>query len=599
MSEKEQQLNEEEILNSEESADTDELKEENDISDFKKEAQPEENDNWKFDAKAPTLENNISLGNGFELEIADVPAPEKPEIKSVNKKENIIINKKALKIGFVSAFSAILAALLIFFGVRFFAFPNTNEIMSPGNVALTAGKTKISVGMYNFHYNLIVNNFKQYAAQGYIDLNFSKDFNEQFTTDENDNKISWLEAFKRDTFKQFQYIAAYYEPAIEAGITLTDEQKESIDTQIESIKSAASEAGMSLNKYLKKNYGDYCGEKTLRKYCEYNYICQNYFDQMSIKMALPIDEVKQYYDEHKDDYVSFAYIEMPFKLDGSDSSLKTIDDVKAKAQSYCDKIDSVKDMKDLVPELCADLIKQAVEQGYFKDKETALKTLRDSVTATYKADIISKNFGEEILEWFRSSDRANGDTTYYINEDDGYVFIFLKTDEVKPDDTELYSVRHILISPTENPSDAKSATEEQWNTAKEQAEKIIGEYNNGEKTELSFALLAENYSADTSSLSKGQSGNYGGSIKKTKLGVMVPEFEAWATDKSRQYGDVDIVKSDYGYHIMYFIYDGPTYLFNAMDDANDKKTNDYINAVECKERSGFKRTDVAEPSSEN
>ena len=40
---------------------------------------------------------------------------------------------------------------------------------------------------------------------------------------------------------------------------------------------------------------------------------------------------------------------------------------------------------------------------------------------------------------------------------------------------------------------------------------------------------------------------------------MVTDFEKWSTDDSRKYGDTGIVKSDYGYHIMFFINDCPEY----------------------------------------
>ena len=33
---------------------------------------------------------------------------------------------------------------------------------------------------------------------------------------------------------------------------------------------------------------------------------------------------------------------------------------------------------------------------------------------------------------------------------------------------------------------------------------------------------------------------------------MVPTFNAWCFDSSRKAGDVGIVKTEYGYHVMYF-----------------------------------------------
>lgn len=54
---------------------------------------------------------------------------------------------------------------------------------------------------------------------------------------------------------------------------------------------------------------------------------------------------------------------------------------------------------------------------------------------------------------------------------------------------------------------------------------------------------------------------------------MVPEFEKWAMDDSRKYGDVAIVKSKYGYHIMYFIDKCPQYQYNCKKDIlSDRET---------------------------
>jgi hypothetical protein len=37
---------------------------------------------------------------------------------------------------------------------------------------------------------------------------------------------------------------------------------------------------------------------------------------------------------------------------------------------------------------------------------------------------------------------------------------------------------------------------------------------------------------------------------------MVTEFNDWMFDESRKVGDVDIVKTSYGYHIMYYVGEG-------------------------------------------
>lgn len=589
MDEKDNQLNPEaESLNS-----TGEEKE-NEVS-------YEKNDNWKFDAEAPTLDNNIELGNGFEIEVKDDVTYIPPQLKNetLDKESNIVINKRALKTGLISAAAAILAALLIFFGIRFFALPNSNENMNPGNVALTVRDTKVSVGMYNLYYNIIVNNYKQLAAQGSIEIDFSKDLSEEMTTDDNGNEISWEEKFKMDTIKQLQYIVSFYEEAVKAGVTLTDDENESIDSLLNNLKKTASEAGSTLNKYISANYGEHIGAETIRKYYEQRYIFQTFYSQMNLRLSLTPDEAEQYFEENKENYIKFALLEMPFSLDDSGSSeFKTIEDVKTKMQSYCDSIKSVDDLKALVPQLCATLAEQAVSQGYFSDADSAIKALQERSTVIYSAKSVESNYGKEIVDWFKAPERADGDATFHINENYGIATIFLNTTEGELNNTELYSVRHILVSPNDDPNTAETATEAEWESALEEANKIVDEYNGGDKTETAFAALAEEYSDDTLSTSNGNAGYYGGEIKKTSLGSMVPEFEGWATDDARKYGDVGVVKSKYGYHIMYFIYDGPAYFFTLMDDFNNNKVNEFIDSVEYKTHMAFKRTTVVEPETE-
>ena len=59
--------------------------------------------------------------------------------------------------------------------------------------------------------------------------------------------------------------------------------------------------------------------------------------------------------------------------------------------------------------------------------------------------------------------------------------------------------------------------------------------------------MAEENSAD------GGSNQNGGLYEDVKPGQMVTEFNDWCFDQSRQPGDSGIVKTDFGYHIMYFV----------------------------------------------
>ena len=105
-------------------------------------------------------------------------------------------------------------------------------------------------------------------------------------------------------------------------------------------------------------------------------------------------------------------------------------------------------------------------------------------------------------------------------------------------------VRHILIMPQEQNEDG-TYTDAAWQQASEQAEAILQQWRDGEATEDSFAELAMNNSADGSA-------SNGGLITDVYPGQMVDAFNDWCFDPARQPGDVGIVKTQYGYHVMFF-----------------------------------------------
>ncbi|MCH5317332.1 MAG: peptidylprolyl isomerase [Eubacterium sp.] len=589
-------------------------------------AESGEDKEWEFEASAPTLEGNLEIGSDYEIEVAEeskedpnaqeneeAPKGSGDEIREYKQepaaddedddeeekvKKNFIINKKALKIAVIAVVCAAVAALIAFFGIRYLYTPNSNEVMTPGNLALTVGNQKISVGYYNYYYNLTVNNYIENAQSGYLDLKVDEDYSNQFTTDDDGNKISWEQKFRDDTIWQIQYLTAYYEAALEAGVELTDEQKESIESSITNIQNNAAQLNKSVKEFLIENAGEYCGIKTMRTIYERLYLAQSYFSQKNISLSANEEEIKKAFEDNKDEYraVSFAYIEMPFEED------EDIEAVKAKAKAYCKRIKSVKDMEKLIPDVCGQLVEQYINYGYAKDEKEAVKAIADSMQYTFTKDRFDSWFAsDEITEWAFSSDTAVGSIAYFVDTQYSCIDFLFKLSKPVFDETELYSVRHILIMPhsedetEENGQTAanKEYTKEEWAKAEETAQSILEEYNASDKTEIAFAELAEKYSEDTASNSAGGYGNYGGEIAQAELGQMVPEFEAWATDSSRKYGDVGIVKSQYGYHIMFFIYDGPSYIFSAKADADQIKQDEFIDGCVVTEHSAMDKTTVA------
>ena len=115
----------------------------------------------------------------------------------------------------------------------------------------------------------------------------------------------------------------------------------------------------------------------------------------------------------------------------------------------------------------------------------------------------------------------------------------------------MVNVRHILITPeatelTEEDEGYEEAVAAARALAKEYAESVYAQWETTDMTEETFAELASTYTTDPGSM-----GN-GGLYEDVYAGQMVPTFNDWCFDESRQPGDTGIVETDYGYHIMYF-----------------------------------------------
>ena len=123
-------------------------------------------------------------------------------------------------------------------------------------------------------------------------------------------------------------------------------------------------------------------------------------------------------------------------------------------------------------------------------------------------------------------------------------------------ETKTVNVRHILILPegaTIETIYSESFTEEAWQAGQEEAEGILNTWENGSRSEDSFAALANQYSVDPGSNTNG------GLYTDVYQGEMVASFDEWCFDPARQVGDTAIVRTEIGWHIMY--YSGETILW--------------------------------------
>ena len=63
---------------------------------------------------------------------------------------------------------------------------------------------------------------------------------------------------------------------------------------------------------------------------------------------------------------------------------------------------------------------------------------------------------------------------------------------------------------------------------------------------------------------------------------MVESFDAWCFDSSRKPGDTGIVKTNYGYHVMYFVGANTVWQDQAKADILSQKAADFVDEALAK-----------------
>ena len=98
------------------------------------------------------------------------------------------------------------------------------------------------------------------------------------------------------------------------------------------------------------------------------------------------------------------------------------------------------------------------------------------------------------------------------------------------------------------PTTTSQPSQEEYDQAEQKAQELLAQWKAGEATEESFTALVTENSDDSGSASSG------GLISNiTASSSYVESFRSWAIDPARKEGDVELVKSEYGWHIMYYV----------------------------------------------
>ena len=474
---------------------------------------------------------------------------------------------KKLKIYTITFVSVMALVLLIGVGTLIFNGITNSGIIERNTTALTVNDHKISSAELSYYYietiNGFINNLDEQSngnASLYLQLygmDPSKPLNEQQYM--GDPETTWADYFINAACDSAKSIYAMCDAAEKAGHKLSAEEKQLIDNVIANLETTASSRNFpSAKDYLKAQYGHGATIESYTKYLEMSLLADSYYSAYADTLNYDDAAIRAYEKDHYDEFssYSFSYYTLSpdkFLKDGTkneDGTTTYTDEQKAAA------LVAAKEAADSLlnfPEV--ELFDRAVKNLEInKDNSSA------AITTVTNALYSDSKIPALIRDWMNDGEHKQGDMTVLpitststdadgkeITATTGYYVVLF--DNIRANNTKLANVRHILVSfegGTKGEDGTTTYTEEEKNVARTEADRLLKLWMDGEATEESFAALATEHSDDPGSVDAG--GLYENINVDTNF---VENFLNWAMAPHKP-GDVEIVETEYGCHIMYY-----------------------------------------------
>ena len=417
--------------------------------------------------------------------------------------------KKMRKIGLIVTSCVLVMALIAGGAAYAVKLGKNNGYFIRNKIAAQSDSFKVDNAMMAYFVNqtyqsFISNNSSNLSNYG---LDTSKPLKEQSNSD----GVIWYDYFMQEAEDSIKQMLILSEAANKEGVTITDEELATIDTQMESITPSDYGQGVQISDI---------------KNCQKLYmLAYKYSNQIIDNLKYTDIELENYYDLNKANFTTYDYRRYTFSYSTDDEQALT----QVDAKTHADKLVACKSDSAYTVWL-RNYMKAS---GNYSDNAAIQEALDGTLTenAAYTAD-------DPLSEWAYTEGRQVGDT--YLLDDtqnSGYT-VYIMVAVPDRDISNTVDARHILLTFEKNGSDADTL---------KAAQAVYDEWKSGDQTEDSFAALAETKSEDPGSASQG------GLYEGIYVGQTVDTFNDWCFDSSRKTGDTAIVATTYGYHIMYFV----------------------------------------------
>lgn len=397
--------------------------------------------------------------------------------------------------------------------------------------------SEVSYRYANGYYNLV----NQYASIiSYIGLDTSNGIR-GLDKQESMYGGTWKDYFLQqaeDTLTQATILNQY---AAEKGITLDADDYAKIDEAFEGLDETARSNGYaSGDKLLAMNYGTGVNEKLIRAAYEQDLLAAKASEALSDSFTYTEEQLEEKYRsfEGSQDYFDYAYCYVNAETEETEG---------ADGEPVYEPTEQSLADAEATGEAIAEAYRASKGENYAERFIAAAEA--EGQSGSEHSHI--QGSGVPAYDWMRDASRKAGDITVEPDASGCYVVVFLGRDD---NHYHAVNVRHILIKAEAD--EEGSYSDEAKAAAKARAEEILAEYDSGDRTEESFAALAEEYSEDTGSNTNG------GLYENVSKGQMVREFNDFCFAEHKV-GDTGIVYGESGsyagYHVMYYAGEGELY----------------------------------------
>ena len=496
---------------------------------------------------------------------------------------------KQLKV-YTTAFVAILAAVVlvaaIIFGITTY---NNSGIPQRNTNALTIGEhtlnnvdlgyfyTSIISSEFNNLYNAYGENAGYYALLT-MNLDISKPLNKQYYSKD----VTFAEHYTQLAIDNAVSAYTFYDMAVAAGHKLSEDEQKELDSTIGIMELYAEMGGYkNLTEYLQNMYGKSADEESYRRFSEVKALAQSYQQNYYDNLSYTEKELDAYNEAHYNDYSSFSYNTFP--VNSADFLVCSADpNDKEHVHTEAELSAALKAAEEAAKNIVDSGAKNA------KELEIAINALPnyDDETANAFEQQAYTVMPSMFAEWLAAPERKAGDLTMIPNiatttaadgtqttTNKGYFVVLFR--ERNNNDTNLVAVRHILSAFEGGTVDSATGTTVYTEAEKKAARDAINEVKKqfeaaATKNEDAFIALVKDNTDDSGTAENG------GLLENVYPGYTVTNFNDWCFDESRKPGDYEVVETEYGCHLIYFVRHEET-TYRELQAENAKRGEDFEN----------------------